>query len=89
MVFFSLLAFVTDVDQDVVEGSDGVEHMYDSPDKILIINDSIFVIRICGHKHLDTKIDKRPFGFPFDREINFKFDNNERYKSLKYSNNYS
>ena len=46
--------------------------------QILIINDSIFVIRICGHKHLDTKIDKRPFGFPFDREINFKFDNNER-----------
>lgn len=58
---FSLLAFVTDVDQDVVEGSDGVEHM------------------ICGHKHLDTKIDKRPFGFPFDREINFKYDSNERF----------
>eukprot|EP00091_Calanus_sinicus_P005006 TRINITY_DN15361_c0_g1_i1.p1 TRINITY_DN15361_c0_g1~~TRINITY_DN15361_c0_g1_i1.p1 ORF type:complete len:122 (+),score=19.36 TRINITY_DN15361_c0_g1_i1:54-419(+) len=50
---FVLFAFVTDVDQDVTTGSDGIEHM------------------ICGHKHLNTKLDVKPFGFPFDREYFF------------------
>ena len=27
--------------------------------------------RICGHRDLATRIDDRPFGFPFDREIGF------------------
>ena len=33
---------------------------------------------MCGHKNLETKIDSRPFGFPFDRDIDFDIHNNHK-----------
>ena len=41
------------------------------------INFKIFQ-RLCGHKDLGTKLDDRPFGFPFDRRIGFNI--NEKLK---------
>ena len=41
-----------------------------------------FFYRICGHKYLETKIDDRPFGFPFDRNVNF--DILKRYRYLDW-----
>jgi len=54
---FGLFAIVTDVDEDVVAGSDNVEHM------------------ICGHREIKTKLDGKPHGFPFDRNMDFKLTN--------------
>ena len=30
------------------------------------------LLRMCGHKDIDTPEDERSFGFPFDREISFQ-----------------
>ena len=32
---------------------------------------------MCGHRRLmEVKLDKRPFGFPFDKSIGFKLEDN-------------
>jgi len=47
---FILFAVMTDVEDDIIVGSDGIEHL------------------LCGHKEITTtKLDEKPFGFPFDR----------------------
>ena len=34
--------------------------------------------RICGHKEIKTKLDDKPFGFPFDRELGFTIEESQR-----------
>ena len=52
-----------------------------------------FFFRICGHRNLNTKIDSRPFGFPFDRNIDFDFNSKHKYiykiTKLKFLNMFS
>merc|ERR1711974_3280 len=50
---YELIAIATDVEPNVNEGSDGIEHM------------------MCGHKDPYVPLDAKPFGFPFDRKIDF------------------
>ena len=64
---FLLMAFVHDVEQDVVEGLDGVKHV------------------MCGHKNIETKMDSRSYGFPFDREFDFNIhSSNNRLSSFAH-----
>ena len=35
---------------------------------------------MCGHKDLKTKMDGKPFGFPFDRKISFSLKENQKYE---------
>ena len=35
---------------------------------------------MCGHKDLKTKLDGKPFGFPFDRKISFGLRENQKYE---------
>ena len=38
---------------------------------------------LCGHKNVQTKIDKKSFGFPFDRDISFNLlDTNNKYENI-------
>ena len=39
--------------------------------------------RLCGHKNKDAKLDERPFGFPFDRNIRFILQNKDRWSNIK------
>ena len=41
-------------------------------------------LRMCGHREYDSDfLDKRAFGFPFDRNLNFELDDNKRYNNCK------
>ena len=42
------------------------------------------LLRMCGHKDIDTPEDERSFGFPFDREISFQLTDD-----LKLVNTYN
>ena len=72
---YELIAIATDVEQDVNEGTDGIEHMWGNRNKKFIWAISkLFTIsffRICGHKDANVPLDEKPFGFPFDRNIGF------------------
>ena len=64
---FLLMVLVNDIEQDVTEGSDRIEHMF------------------CGHKDLRTKLDKRSFGFPFNRDISFNLlDTKNKYDCFEF-----
>ena len=66
---FQVVAVVTNVNQAVNEGSDGVEHMYQHS---YIFPFSITDLsRYCGHKDRGIVNDGRNYGFPFDRQIDF------------------
>jgi len=62
---FILFAIMTDVENDVVLGTDGVEHL------------------LCGHREIKTKLDGKPFGFPFDRKLGFRLI--ETYNFIAFS----
>ena len=37
---------------------------------------------MCGHKNYETKMDEKPFGFPYDRKIGFNLvSSNLKYDS--------
>ena len=63
---FELLAFVNDVDQAAMEGTDGIEHMYGNQLNTLI---AFLIIRYCGHRLSSVVEDSRPYGFPFNKKI--------------------
>ena len=65
---YELIAIVTDVDQNVNEGNDGIEHMYNNWMTNIWSWSSC---RMCGHKDPYIPLDPKPFGFPFDRKIDF------------------
>ena len=78
---FVLLAFVSDVQQDVEEGMDGIEHMSDIDILFIVHTETFYLLfvhyRMCGHRHAgEVKLDERSFGFPFDRNIGFKLEDN-------------
>ena len=74
---YELIAIATDVEQDVNEGTDGIEHMWGNRNKKFIwaisklFAISFLFFRICGHKDANVPLDEKPFGFPFDRNIGF------------------
>ena len=44
----------------------------------------VFVDRICGHKEPNVPLDAKPFGFPFDRKIDFDIHKvHEKTKTLR------
>lgn len=57
---YVLYAFVTDTEDDIVVGSDGIPHM------------------LCGHKN-NAKTDVKPYGFPFDKKINFQLSDTSNF----------
>ena len=73
------MAFVNDLkDQEINEGSDGIEQMwvfYKLTNAILMLSS---FHRLCGHKDVNTKVDERPFGFPFDREAAIPLNNDQQ-----------
>jgi len=38
---------------------------------------------LCGHKNTDTKLDGKDFGFPFDRQLQFKMTQNHSFVSMQ------
>ena len=68
---YELIAIATDVEQNVNEGNDGIEHMYDNRITEKRNRLSWSSPRICGHKDPYVPLDTKPFGFPFDRKIDF------------------
>merc|ERR1712142_427 len=62
---FVLMAFVTSTDNDVIAGTDGVEHV------------------LCGHRDINTKVDGRPFGFPFDKQLGFKLTKEHKFVTME------
>ena len=38
----------------------------------------IVMNRLCGHKEINTKLDGKTFGFPFDRKFGFKISDTHK-----------
>ena len=84
---YELIAIATDVEQNVNEGSDGIEHMYEEKN-VRIEKNYQFSCRMCGHKDPYVPLDAKPFGFPFDRKIDFDIhgkENTFRWALLSYN----
>ena len=47
----------------------------------VLFNELFF--RMCGHKYLETKLDGKPFGFPFDRKFSFRLKENQKYYQIE------
>merc|ERR1719153_1708739 len=62
---FVLMAFVTNTEDDVTAGSDGIEHLF------------------CGHKNIETKLDGKDFGFPFNRKLQFELSEKNRFVAMQ------